>query len=53
MEKEQETAPLLREVSATYGNSSDSVDTRVLFSSLLGSHENWGNETCDRSLYSE
>ena len=35
------------------GNSSDSVDTRVLFSSLLGSHENSGNETCDRSLYSE
>ena len=35
------------------GNSSDSVDTRVLFSSLLGSQENWGNETCDRSLYSE
>ena len=35
------------------GNSSDSVDTRVLFSSLLGFQENWGNETCDRSLYSE
>jgi hypothetical protein len=35
------------------GNSSDSVDIRVLFSSLLGSHENQGNETCDRSLYSE
>jgi hypothetical protein len=35
------------------GNSSDSVDTRVLFASLLGSQENWGNETCDRSFYSE
>ena len=35
------------------GNSSNSVDTRILFSSLLGSQENWGNETCDRSLYSE
>ena len=35
------------------GHSSDSVDTRVLFSSLLGSQENRGNETCDRSLYSE
>jgi hypothetical protein len=35
------------------GNSSDSVDTRVVFSSLLGSQENWGNETCDRYLYSE
>ena len=35
------------------GNSSDSVDTRVLFSSFLSSQENWGNETCDRSLYSE
>jgi hypothetical protein len=35
------------------GSQRDSVDTRVLFSSLLGSHENRGNETCDRSLYSE
>ena len=35
------------------GHSSDSVDTRILFLSLLGSQENRGNETCDRSLYSE
>jgi hypothetical protein len=35
------------------GNSSDSVETRVLFSYLLGSQENLGNEICDRSLYSE
>jgi hypothetical protein len=41
------------EISCNRGSSSDSVDTRVLFSSLLGSQENWGNETCDRSLYSE
>jgi hypothetical protein len=35
------------------GNSSDSVDTKVLFSFLLGSQENRGNATCDRSLYSQ